>query len=72
MAALSTWPEIIGLHGGRKAATVRQPRQAGFAHGPYEQMGFCRCTELDLSASDMGLGDGGGGVRIIAYRLDLV
>ena len=37
----------------------------------YEQMGFERCPEFDISAADMGLGDGAEGVRIIAYRLDL-
>ncbi len=38
----------------------------------YEQMGFRRCVEFDISASDMGLGDAGGDVNIIAYRLDFV
>lgn len=37
----------------------------------YEQMGFQRCPEFDIGASDMGLGDGANEVRIIAYRLDL-
>jgi predicted N-acetyltransferase YhbS len=37
----------------------------------YEQVGFERCPEFDISAADMGLGDGAEGVRIIAYRLDL-
>jgi hypothetical protein len=36
----------------------------------YEQMGFRRCVEFDLSAPDIGLGDDD--LSIIAYRLDLV
>lgn len=38
----------------------------------YERMGFRRCTEFDLSASDIGLGNASADVNIIAYRLDLV
>jgi predicted N-acetyltransferase YhbS len=38
----------------------------------YEKMGFRRCPEFDISASDMGLGDAGGDVSVIAYRLDFV
>jgi predicted N-acetyltransferase YhbS len=37
----------------------------------YERMGFRRCPELDIDTSDMGLGDGADGVKVIAYRLDL-
>lgn len=37
----------------------------------YEQIGFRRCTEFDLGASDMGLGNGSGDVSISAYRLDI-
>ena len=36
----------------------------------YEQMGFRRCAEFDLSAPDIGLGDAD--LSIIAYRLDIV
>jgi predicted N-acetyltransferase YhbS len=38
----------------------------------YEHMGFRRCPEFDLKASDIGLGDGIGDVNIIAYRLDFL
>src|SRR5687767_12170290 len=38
----------------------------------YEQMGFRRCAEFDLSLSDIGLGDASADVDIIAYRLDFV
>jgi ribosomal protein S18 acetylase RimI-like enzyme len=38
----------------------------------YDAMGFRRCAELDRSASDLGLGDDGAGVKLIAYRLDLI
>jgi len=38
----------------------------------YERLGFRRCAEFDLEASDIGLEDGGGDVTIIAYRLDFV
>ena len=38
----------------------------------YEQMGFRRCAEFDISASDIGLGDASADVSIIAYRLDFV
>jgi predicted N-acetyltransferase YhbS len=51
----------VGIH---TAAFMQAARRI------YDQMGFRRCAEFDLSASDMGLGDGGGDVNIIAYRLD--
>jgi predicted N-acetyltransferase YhbS len=51
----------VGIH---TAAFMRAARHI------YEQIGFRRCAEFDLSASDMGLGDGGRDVNIIAYRLD--
>jgi GNAT superfamily N-acetyltransferase len=37
----------------------------------YEQMGFRRCPEFDVSTSDVGLGDGAHDVSLLAYRLDL-
>jgi predicted N-acetyltransferase YhbS len=52
----------VGIH---TAAFMRAARRI------YEQMGFQRCAEFDLSTSDMGLGDGIGDVNVIAYRLDL-
>jgi hypothetical protein len=37
----------------------------------YEHVGFRRCAEFDLKASDIGLGENGSGdVNIVAYRLD--
>jgi predicted N-acetyltransferase YhbS len=53
----------IGIH---TAPFMRAARRI------YEQMGFRRCAEFDLRASDIGLGDAGSDVNIIAYRLDLV
>jgi ribosomal protein S18 acetylase RimI-like enzyme len=37
----------------------------------YDGLGFRRCAEFDRDASDLGLGNGGGAVKLIAYRLDL-
>jgi predicted N-acetyltransferase YhbS len=53
----------IGIH---TASFMRGARHL------YEQMGFRRCAEFDLSGSDIGLGDAGADVTVIAYRLDLV
>jgi predicted N-acetyltransferase YhbS len=53
----------IGIH---TASFMRAARRI------YEQMGFRRCAEFDLSASDIGLGDASADVDIIAYRLDFV
>lgn len=53
----------VGIH---TASFMRAARHI------YEQMGFRRCAEFDLTASDLGLGDDGGDVSVIAYRLDLV
>lgn len=53
----------VGIH---TASFMRAARRI------YEQMGFRRCTEFDLSASGIGLGDASADVNIIAYRLDLV
>jgi GNAT superfamily N-acetyltransferase len=36
----------------------------------YQQFGFYRCPEFDITTSDLGLG-GAGALRVIAYRLDL-
>jgi predicted N-acetyltransferase YhbS len=52
----------VGIH---TASFMRAARNI------YEQIGFRRCPEFDLSASDMGLDDAGGDVSVIAYRLDL-
>ena len=53
----------VGIH---TASFMRAARSI------YEQMAFRRCAEFDLSGSDMGLGEAGGDVSVIAYRLDLV
>jgi GNAT superfamily N-acetyltransferase len=51
----------IGVH---TASFMRAARRI------YEGMGFRRCAEFDLGASDIGLGDAGADVTIVAYRLD--
>ena len=58
---------------GRGAPTIGI-HTASFMHPAlrvYEQMGFRRCPEFDISAADVGLGSDGGEVKVIAYRLDL-
>jgi predicted N-acetyltransferase YhbS len=55
--------QTVGVH---TALFMRAARRI------YERIGFCRCAEFDLKASDVGLGDGGGDVSIIAYRLDFL
>jgi predicted N-acetyltransferase YhbS len=51
----------VGIH---TASFMRAARRI------YERMGFRRCVEFDLGASDIGLGDAD--LNIIAYRLDIV
>jgi predicted N-acetyltransferase YhbS len=53
----------VGIH---TATFMRAARRL------YEQMGFRRCAEFDLRASDIGLGDASADVSIVAYRLDLI
>ncbi|HEY8514401.1 MAG TPA: GNAT family N-acetyltransferase [Candidatus Binatia bacterium] len=52
----------VGIH---TASFMRAARKI------YEQMGFRRCAEFDLSAADLGLGEAGAEVGVIAYRLDV-
>ena len=51
----------VGIH---TASFMRAARHI------YERMGFHRCAEFDLGASDMGLSDASADLNIIAYRLD--